>query len=75
MVWFKVQYILKDSDGHVRACVARALGELKDPRAVEPLKALLNDPNKDVRLRAEKSLKEIEAQEPRPPQAAESVDQ
>ena len=47
----------KDSD--VRQAAAEALGEIKDPRAVEPLIAALGDESSGVRLAAAKSLGEI----------------
>ena len=48
---------LKDEDGDVRRAAAAALGELKDPRAVEPLISALKDG--DVRNTAARVLGEI----------------
>jgi vesicle coat complex subunit len=50
---------LKDEDGDVRRAAAGALGELKDPRAVEPLISALKDENVSVREAAAASLEEI----------------
>ena len=47
----------KDSD--VRQAAAEALGEIKDPRAVEPLIAALKDEDSDVRAAAAYALGEI----------------
>ncbi|MCP2261333.1 HEAT repeat-containing protein [Streptoalloteichus tenebrarius] len=44
---------------HVRREAAFALGELADPRALEPLVAALEDPALDVRVAAVKALGEI----------------
>jgi HEAT repeat protein len=35
----------KDDSGHVQACIAKALGNIRDPRAVEPLIKQLNERN------------------------------
>jgi HEAT repeat protein len=40
---------LKDKHADIRARAAAALGEMKDPRAVEPLIATLADPDSSVR--------------------------
>ena len=51
---------LKHSDRDVRTKAAWSLGELKDPRAVEPLIAALNDMDgQDVRTKAAWSLGEL----------------
>lgn len=47
---------LKDSNREVRAEAAKALGELGDPRAVDPLIPLLKDEVKLVRARAAEAL-------------------
>ncbi len=44
---------LKDDDKWTRHSAAIALGEIEDPRSVEPLIALLNDPDSDVNGDAE----------------------
>ena len=46
-------------DEYVRWYTARALGEIKDPRAVEPLIAALKDTDKDVRQAAAEALGKI----------------
>jgi HEAT repeat protein len=46
-------------DEYVRWYTARALGEIKDPRAVEPLIAALGDERSDVRQAAAEALGEI----------------
>jgi HEAT repeat protein len=43
----------------VRAAAARALGELADPRAVEPLIAALDDDSEEVRRHAARALGEV----------------
>jgi len=50
---------LKDEDGDVREAAAEALGELKDPRAVEPLISVLKDEDGSVRWWAVKALNKI----------------
>jgi len=50
---------LKDEDGDVREAAVMALGELKDPRAVEPLISALEDEYGNVRLKAAKVLEKI----------------
>lgn len=47
---------LQSPDDDTREEAARALGELKDPRAVTPLLSALDDPNHYVRREAAKSL-------------------
>ena len=47
---------LQSPDDDTREEAARALGELKDPRAVTPLISALEDPNHYVRREAAKSL-------------------
>jgi len=54
-----VIHALHSSDEEVREEAARALGELGDTRAVEPLIALLRDENRYVRREAAKSLGKI----------------
>ena len=50
----------RDEDWYVRQSAAIALGQIKDPRAVEPLIAvLLGDKNPDARQYAARSLGEI----------------
>jgi HEAT repeat protein len=43
---------LSDPDGHVRRIAARALGKIRDPRAVDPLAALVVDRTQPVCVRA-----------------------
>jgi len=50
---------LKDEDGNVRRAAVEALGEFKDPRAVEPLISALEDEDWHIRLAAEAALEEI----------------
>jgi HEAT repeat protein len=50
---------LRDPLVHVRVAAAEALGRIGDPRAVEPLKALLNDPYANVRQAAERALEAL----------------
>jgi len=47
---------LKDKDSFVRRSAAYALGELKDPRAVEPLIEALKDENRRVRAETAEAL-------------------
>lgn len=44
---------------HGRQAIARALGEIGDPRAIEPLTELLNDPGPLVREAAAKALEKM----------------
>ncbi|HUV79436.1 MAG TPA: HEAT repeat domain-containing protein [Candidatus Bathyarchaeia archaeon] len=51
---------LKDEDLHVRSRAARALGEIKDARAVEPLiQALKEEEDEDVKESITDALEEI----------------
>jgi len=50
---------LHHQDPNIRWEAARALGVLRDPRAVEPLLAALNDRDPDVRRKAALSLAKI----------------
>jgi len=50
---------LKDEDGKIRKDAAYALGEIGDPRAVEPLEEALGDKYKYVREALEKALQKI----------------
>ena len=59
---------LKDEDGDAREAAVMALGELKDPRAVEPLISALKDENGSVRYRAVMALGEL-----KDPRAVESL--
>ena len=56
--------LLGSRDAYVRANAAWTLGKLKDPRAVEPLKALLTNPDSNVRKVAEAAIKKIEGAGP-----------
>jgi hypothetical protein len=51
--------VLRDPDRLERWLAARALGEIGDPRAVEPLIAAVHDPNVWVRLEAAEALGNI----------------
>jgi len=57
--------VLQDQrkDPEVRKNAAKALGKIKDPRAVEPLIATLKDKDSDVRWHAARALEKI--QDPR----------
>lgn len=50
---------LNDKDPAVRMEAAKELGQLKEPQAVEPLIAALNDENESVRWRAAEALEKI----------------
>jgi len=50
---------LKDEDKAVRQWAAQALGEIGDPRAVEPLAAVLADKEDSVRDAAGEALAKI----------------
>ena len=50
---------LKDKDGYVREVAAKALGEIKDKRAVEPLISALKDKDGSVREAAKEALEKI----------------
>ena len=50
---------LKDRDGQIRKLVARALGEIKDIRAIEPLIGVLSDNDSNVRCEAADALSKI----------------
>ncbi len=52
---------LSSKDSWVRICAAYALGSIADPRAIEPLRKQLADPDEGARLAAEESLEVIEA--------------
>jgi HEAT repeat protein len=52
---------LKDENGFVPVNAAKALGEIGDTRAVEPLTEALKDKKKDVREAAKEALKKIKA--------------
>ena len=47
---------LRDPDENIRAGAAWVLGELKDPRAIEPLQNAISDENVIVRIQAKASL-------------------
>ncbi|MEW6557141.1 MAG: HEAT repeat domain-containing protein [Elusimicrobiota bacterium] len=51
---------LKNKNPYIHAGCALALGELKDPRAIEPLKKLLKNKNKDIRENAKQTLENIQ---------------
>lgn len=59
---------LRNEDPNVRWEAARALGVIRDPRAVEPLIAALGDRDPDVRRKAALSLGKI-----RDPKAVEPL--
>jgi len=50
---------LRHDDPNIRWNAARALGVLRDARAVEPLISTLNDPDPDVRRKAALALAKI----------------
>lgn len=52
---------LGDKNRFVRVFAIEALGKIGNPRAIEPIRKLLNDPAEIVRNRAEEVLKSIEA--------------
>ncbi|MDI9617216.1 MAG: HEAT repeat domain-containing protein [Methanothrix sp.] len=52
----RVLQALDDPDENIRAGAAWVLGELKDPRAIEPLKNAMSDENIVVRIQARASL-------------------
>lgn len=52
---------LNVADGHVKAAIAKQLGESSHPSAVEPLARLLEDPHVLVRIEAAKSLANIDS--------------
>ena len=54
-----VETLTKDGSAPVRAEVARLLGDLRDPAAVDPLVLTLKDADSDVRYQAAKALGEI----------------
>ncbi|MGH2685594.1 MAG: HEAT repeat domain-containing protein [Actinomycetota bacterium] len=54
---------LGDVRWDVRWSAAETLGKLGDPRAIEPLKGMLKDPNAFVRAVAEQSIKALEGAE------------
>ena len=47
---------IRDRDSTVRTWSMVALGGLHDPRAIEPLRAMLRDPHDDVRQSAVRTL-------------------
>ncbi|HOK57997.1 HEAT repeat domain-containing protein [Methanothrix sp.] len=52
----RILQALDDPDENIRAGAAWVLGELKDPRAIEPLQNAMNDENVIVRIQARASL-------------------
>lgn len=52
----RVLEALNDPDEEIRAGAAWVLGELKDPRAIEPLQKAMDDENMVVRIQAKASL-------------------
>ena len=50
---------LKSDDYVIASCAAKALGEIADPRAVDPLTARLSHPNELLRKNAAEALKRI----------------
>jgi hypothetical protein len=52
--------VLRHEDQHVRGNAARILGELGDPKALEPLRGALKDEYDDVRVEASVAIRKIE---------------
>lgn len=52
----RILVALNDPDEDIRAGAAWVLGELKDPRAIEPLQNAMSDENMIVRIQAKASL-------------------
>lgn len=52
----RILQALDDPDENIRAGAAWVLGELKDPRSIEPLQNAMNDENIIVRIQAKASL-------------------
>ena len=50
---------VKNQNSTVRSVAAYVAGELGDPRAIEPLRVLLNDPKEDVRSNAALALAQL----------------
>jgi HEAT repeat protein len=50
---------LKSSESRTRSYVAQVLGRIGDPRAVEPLKRLVTDPDPEVRMEVRRALRKI----------------
>ena len=59
---FAIVIALKDSVADVRQQAAFALGQLRDPRAIDGLTAALKDPNADVRQQAAFALGQLARQ-------------
>ncbi|HVX60949.1 MAG TPA: HEAT repeat domain-containing protein [Pirellulales bacterium] len=85
-----VETLRSDGDVDVRLAAARALGELKDPKAVEALGAALDDQDPAIQYRSIESLRKItgksyssiqdwrlyvQGKEPEPPSVAERLRQ
>jgi len=54
---------LRDSDADTRKAAARALGQIGDPRAIQPLSALLSDKDHDMRQAAVKAIGNVGARQ------------
>jgi HEAT repeat protein len=57
---------LRGRQAHTRMSAARALGAIRDQRAVNPLTAVLDDPDEYVRAAAAEALKKIRGEEAKP---------
>ncbi|NWF76381.1 MAG: HEAT repeat domain-containing protein [Nitrospirae bacterium] len=51
-----LEELLKNEDGHIRSIAATGLSKIGDPKAMEPIKKLLNDPYEDVQEAAVEAL-------------------
>lgn len=54
-----IRLISKDTNSGVRSNTAESLGKLKDSAAIEALEAALDDKIRNVRISAERAIKQI----------------
>ncbi|HOZ49400.1 MAG TPA: HEAT repeat domain-containing protein [Candidatus Hydrogenedentes bacterium] len=54
-----VNMMRDDKDAYARRCAAWALGELGDPKALEPLQAALQDPDPNVKRNAQNAIERL----------------